>query len=58
MKHLPKEMPDWWPEKGGRWATLTYTVFPTLILVHPDHPPVVWNHNDDGEWDFMREITL
>ncbi len=52
-------MPDWWPEPGYKWKTYgTTNLSPTLILVHPNHPPTIWNHNDAGEWDFMRELTV
>lgn len=54
----PKQMPDWWPEIGFKWATYRMSVSPTLILVHPDHPPIIWNHNEDGELDFMRELEV
>ena len=34
------------------------TVRETLILIHPDHPPVVWQMNDAGEWVSMRELKV
>ena len=51
-------MPDWWPEIGYRWATYRMHVCPILILIHPNHPPVMWTQNKAGEWAFMRELKI
>ena len=51
-------MPDWWPEIGYRWATYRMHTFPILILIHSNHPPVMWTQNRAGEWTFMRELKM
>ncbi len=56
---LPKQMPSWWPEPGYRWLLNPAGVMrETLILAHPNHPPVMWTKNKAGEWVNMRELTI
>ena len=57
---LPAEMPSWWPKIGHKWmVNPAGIVRETLILVHPDHPPVAWNLNEKtGEWVGMRELKI
>ena len=54
-------MPSWWPEPGYRWllnpAKCEFVV-ETLMLAHPNHPPIIWNLNPDGEWDYMRKLHM
>ena len=55
---LPTEMPSWWPEIGYKWAVNPAGVVrETLVLVHPNHPPVIWNKDDETEeWIGMRGL--